>query len=313
MQKTITIALATYQGAKYLAEQLASIAAQTYPKWRLLVSDDGSTDGTRDIIAEFATGFPQGQVSLVDGPAQGATANFLHLTRHAPADSWFAYSDQDDVWHPDKLARAAAFLTGQNGPAAYAARTTICDTDLTPLRPAPAYVRPLAFSNALIQACMPGNTLVTNSAALKILQEGAPAALAAGVISHDWWVYQLLSGAGAVLTRDRAQVLAYRQHPANVMGRNDTAKARAARFSMLTDGTFAGWLSQNQAALQPVAHLLTPENRALLTRFDALRQLPGPAAMREMIRMKLYRQTTPGTIAVLGATLMGRLRKSDVS
>ena len=148
-----------------------------------------------------------------------------------------------------------------------------------------------------------------NSAALRLLQAAAPAADAANVVSHDWWAYQLLSAAGAAIKRDTAQVLLYRQHPDNVMGRNDTTRAKAARVSMLFDGSFAGWLARNQQALEPVAGLMLPENRALLQGFGQVILASGPKALRDMRAMGLYRQTRMGTAAVLAAALAGRLRK----
>ena len=307
MHPPITIALASYNGADYLTTQLESFRAQTDKNWRLLVSDDGSSDRTPDLVRDFITSLPGQNGQLIPGPRAGATQNFLHLTQMVDPDSWMAYSDQDDLWLPDKLERAASFLSEQSGPAVYAARTTVCDEDLNVLAPAPAFIRPLTFRNALVQACLPGNTLVANAAALRVLQKAAPAAAAANVTGHDWWAFQVLAGAGAVIKRDTAQVLLYRQHGRNVMGRNDTARAKAARFSLLGDGTFAEWLDANQAALEPISELLTPENRALLTQFRRAREKSGIATMREFLRMGLYRQSKAGTLAVLAAAAAGRL------
>lgn len=308
MHPTITIALASYNGARFIRAQLDSIAAQSTTNWRLIVSDDGSTDGTQQIVQDFARTRAPGQVRMIEGPGQGATQNFLHLTCHADADGWLAFSDQDDVWLPDRLARGAAFLSQHNSAAIYAARTTICDQDLHPLAPAPHFHGPFKFRNALIQACLPGNTILANSPAIRLLQAAAPSASTAGIISHDWWAYQLLSGAGAAIWRDQAQTLLYRQHPANEVGRNDTARAIAARLSMLFNGSYADWLARNQAALEPVAHLLTPENARLLQRFGQCLGLPGPQALRQILAMRLYRQTRTGTAALFAAVLAGRLR-----
>lgn len=311
MHPPITIAMASYNGARYIRAQLDSIAGQSVTNWRLIVSDDGSSDGTREIVQDFAHNRPAGQVRLIGGPRHGATRNFLHLTRLADPDGWLAYCDQDDVWLPDRLARGMAFLTNQRGPAIYAARTTICDENLTPVIPAPHFRGPFSFRNALIQACLPGNTILANSAALHILQAAAPAAETADIISHDWWAYQLLSGAGAEMMRDSAQVLLYRQHPENVMGRNDTARAKAARISMLFDGSFADWLARNQSALESAAHLLLPENREILSRFGRAITNPGLQTLYAFLAMRLYRQTHSGTAAIMAAALSGRLRKQD--
>ncbi len=309
MHPPITIAMASYNGARFIRAQLDSIAQQSVTNWRLVVSDDGSTDATRQIVTDFANEYAPGQVRLIDGPRQGATRNFLSLTRQADPKGWLAYADQDDFWLPDRLERGVAFLSSQTGAAIYAARTTICDENLAPISPAPAFPGPFTFPNALIQACLPGNTILANSAALAVLQAAVPAAEAAGIVSHDWWAYQLLSGIGAGIRRDRAQVLLYRQHPENVMGRNDTTRARLARFSMLFDGRFAEWLAQNQQALEPVAHLMLPENQALLRDFGRAIRASGPRALGAALKMGLYRQSRTGTAAILAAAALGRLRR----
>ncbi|UXU75114.1 MULTISPECIES: glycosyltransferase [unclassified Paracoccus (in: a-proteobacteria)] len=308
MTAPILIAMATFNGARFLRPQLDSIAAQTLPGWRLLISDDGSTDGTRGVIEAFARTREPGQVTLIDGPRRGATRNFLHLTAQVPAGHWLAYADQDDVWYPQRLQRGAEFLARQQGPAIFAARTTICDHDLRPLTPAPHFPGPFGFRNALIQACLPGNTILANAEAVALMQRAVPAAAAAGIVSHDWWAYQVLSGAGARLHRDAAQLVYYRQHDDNVMGRNDTARARAHRAARLLDGQFAQWLARNQRALEPVADLLLPENRRLLADFGRLLNSPGLSAAVRMLKMGLYRQSRPGTAAVLAAAGLGRLR-----
>lgn len=304
----ITIVMATYNGAPYLRAQLDSILAQSHCHWRLLVSDDGSSDATRQILAEYARDRMSGRLEVIDGPGRGATANFLSLIGRVDPGDPIAFSDQDDIWNPDKLQRAVAWLAAQHGPAVYAARTMICDQDMRQLNPAPHFPGPFTFRNALIQACLPGNTTVANSQALALLQQAAAAADRAGIIGHDWWVYQLLSGAGATILRDRRPALLYRQHPRNVMGRNDTTNARTARAMMLFDGTFATWLAQNQQALEEVAPLLRPENQRLLAEFRELLGLPGPRALARMLELRLYRQTRPATQAVRLAALMGRLR-----
>lgn len=303
----ITIALASYQGARYLPAQLESISRQTYQNWRLLISDDGSQDATLPIIDEFASAYPTDKVRLLKGPKQGATSNFLYLTENLGDTEWFAYCDQDDVWHPDKLARAASNLQNLNTATIYAARTTVCDHNLRILSPAPAYGRPLTFQNALIQACLPGNTIVGNREALQILQSALPAAQQASIKSHDWWVYQVMAGVGATLIRDPKQVLYYRQHDQNVMGRNDTLSAKAARLAMLCNGSYAGWLDRNVNALRPFEGLFLPENRQMLRRFSQALDRSGPATCAEFRRLGLYRQTRSGTAAIMAAAFAGRL------
>lgn len=309
---TVTILLASYRGARFIRAQLDSIAAQTHRQWRLIVSDDGSDDETPRIVADFAASRPAGQVSLVRGPGRGATQNFLHLLTVAP-DGPLAFSDQDDVWFPDKLARALAALSLHQGPAHYAARTVITDPYLRPLAPSRQFRRPLGFRNALVQAIMAGNTSVFNGPGAAILRRCVGPAQQHGIEAHDWWAYQITAGAGAALIHDPRPALFYRQHPHSVMGRNDTVAALSQRIGRLLAGEYGGWLRAHHAALDAVRLELRPENRPILDRFGALLQGPGPAAAVGMARLGLYRQTRAGTAALLAAALAGRLRQRGPS
>lgn len=308
----ITVLLATRNGAAHLAEQLASLEAQSHRDWRLLVSDDGSTDATREIVAGFAAARPGREVRLIDGPRAGATRNFLHLVRAAPPEDWLAYCDQDDIWLPDRLARGLARIGPESGlgdgPAVTASRTIICAEDMTQITPAPLYTREPGFLNALVQACLPGNTTLMNPAAAAVLRQSADAAADAGVVSHDWWTYLLLSGIGARIVRDPATTVLYRQHRGNEMGRNDTPRARIARLVMLGACDYWRWLHRNRRALETCAALLTPQARDQLARFGAAIDAPGPQAARLLARLGVYRQTRAGQAALLLAAAAGRLR-----
>ena len=309
----VAILLASFNGAPHIACQLDSLAAQDWRAWRLVVSDDGSTDATRGLVEDFAQRHPGRDIRIVEGPRDGATRNFLSLLAHAEPGEWLAFCDQDDAWLPHRLSRGMAVLASgaapPDRPAATSSRTIICDENLRELAPAPLYTRPPSFRNALVQACMPGNTFLANPAAAALLREGAAAAFEAGVISHDWWAYQLLSGAGARLVRDPQTTVLYRQHRGNVMGRNDTWRARLARMAMLGAGDYGTWLRANVAALQGARHLLDPANRDLLDGFAEALTAPGPVAAARMARMGLYRQTSTGTAALLAAAAAGRLRE----
>lgn len=306
----IVILLAAYDGADYLGEQLVSLTRQSYPHWRLVVSDDGSSDATRDVVASFAARHPGRDISLIDGPRAGATRNFLSLLAQAEPDETIAFCDQDDSWLPDRLARGVEALGRHDGagPLLHVTRTTICDETLRPLGPAPLFRRPPSFRNALVQACTPGNTMLVNPAGAGLLRAGAEAAAQAGIVSHDWWSYQLVAGRGGLVLRDPAQTVLYRQHRGNVMGRNDTFRARLARLRGLGGGDYGRWLHENVTALDGARDLLSAQSRALLDRFAETIDAPGPLAAAGLARMGVYRQTRAGTAALLAAAAAGRLR-----
>ncbi|TKW65323.1 MAG: glycosyltransferase [Paracoccus denitrificans] len=305
----VMIGLALFQGAEHIAAQLASIARQTHTDWRLVASDDGSKDDGPRMLREFAAARPKGQVELVEGPRKGATANFLSLLDRAEPTEFVAFADQDDVWNEDKLERAFACLSANNAAGLYCARTTICDEQLNPLVASRHFKGPFNFNNALIQALTAGNTLLLPPDTVALLRRSAPAAISAGIESHDWWIYQMVSGAGLGIFRDEQEVLLYRQHGDNLKGRNDTFRAMATRLAQLFSGDYASWLHANVTALLAAEHELTPDNRAALHRFAKALYLPGPRMAIAMRRLGVRRQTAAGNTAFYAAALAGRLRR----
>jgi len=104
---TVAVALATFNGERFLREQLASLTAQTVPPSEILIGDDGSTDATLDIVDEFADRSPIA-VTVTRNPTRlGFADNFFAIAGRAQADL-VAWCDQDDVWLPEKLERCAA-------------------------------------------------------------------------------------------------------------------------------------------------------------------------------------------------------------
>lgn len=303
----VTILLASYRGAAHIGQQLDSIAAQDHSDWSLIVSDDGSDDQTRDIVAGFAQGFAPGRVHLTEGPRRGATRNFLSLIAQAPAGSAMAFCDQDDVWFPDKLSRAMAAVTAVDGPAHYAARTTITDAQLRPLRGSRQFHRPLGLRNALVQACMAGNTSVFNARAATILCRAAPYASEAGVVAHDWWAYQVMAAMDARLIHDPRPALLYRQHGRSEVGRNDTLPALVLRLRKLMQGEFGGWMRANLASLEPLFPDMSAPNRQICQGARRMLDLPGPLAARRLMATGFYRQTRMGTLALILSAAAGRL------
>ena len=127
---SLAILLCTFNGARFLPAQLSSLANQTFTNWRLFVSDDGSSDETLAIVAQYKDRLGVASVAIRSGPQQGFVRNFLSLACDTSiACDYFAYCDQDDVWEPQKLARAAAWLDTRprHVPAMYCSRTMLID------------------------------------------------------------------------------------------------------------------------------------------------------------------------------------------
>jgi glycosyltransferase involved in cell wall biosynthesis len=298
----ISILLCTYNGEKYLNEQLESFVAQAGVEWQLFVSDDGSKDTTWEILKQFQRRFPQ-RVMLFQGPRQGFVANYFSLlARPEITADYYALADQDDVWLPEKLSKAVAHLSGEL--VLYCSRTQAVDDALKPLTLSPLFKRRISFQNALVQSLAGANTMVFNQAALDLCRK---AGLSHKVVSHDWWLYMLITGAGGRMIYDAESTLLYRQHAGNVIGANQSFRAKIYRFKFLIAGRFKSWNDMNLAGLKAVAHLFTPENQASLTHYNLARVGSLLSRMRHYWKSGVYRQTLAGTLSLIAAVLLNKL------
>ncbi len=302
----VAILMCTKDGAAFIDDQLKSIANQTHENWTLIASDDGSRDVTVMKIKRFAEDHPQ-KTTIRKGPGKGVCANFLSLANNSTIDAdYFAFSDQDDIWHQDKLQRAIAWLAAVPAelPGMYCARTELMTIDGRSYGFSPLFTRPPAFQNALVQSLAGGNTIVFNRAAKKILEEAATTS----VVLHDWWVYQLVSAAGGAVHYDPQPTLKYRQHPNNLIGSNLGLRARLIRIRMMFKGRFYNWSAINIAALRRLpAHLLQPKNREILALFAKARCASLPKRLYYLRQSGVYRQTSLGNLGMLVATLLKRI------
>ena len=302
----ITILLCTRNGAAHLGDQLNSYLAQDHRHWDLWVSDDGSDDDTRAIITAFAQAHATHHgVRLISGPQQGLAANYIGALCHPDFPPGpVALSDQDDVWHPNKLTRALDHLDGCDGPALYGAQYTYADAQLRPLGDASAPTLPPSFGNALVQNIVSGHTATLNGAGLALVRR---AGVPAGIPYHDWWLYQLITGAGGQVVIDPATVLLYRQHGANAMGGHRGARATWARLRQVLGRTYGGWLAANRQALAQCGDVLSPQARATLDMMQTAGVRGGPGRVRLFNRAGLRRAGRVGHAALALAAFLGRV------
>lgn len=303
----VAILLALHDGAAHIDEQLYSIGAQTHANWSLTVSDDGSADGALERVADFAGARLQNIVSVRDGPRCGFGQNFLSMLRDVDAAAdYVAFSDQDDWWMSDKLDRAIdALVSHAATPAFYGGRTVICDADLGPRQMSTLFSRPPSFENALVQNIAGGNTMVLNRPAISLLQEASDAA--SDIVAHDWWAYQVVSGAGGHVIYDPVPRVLYRQHAANQIGANRSLGAQAARAFGLVNGRVAEWNSRNMSVLKNTSGLLSSSARRTLADFAGIRDTLPTRRVSALSRSGVYRQSRRDDHALKVAALVGRL------
>lgn len=302
----VAVLVCTYNGERYLHEQLDSIAAQSHSNWEMWVSDDGSTDGTRAILEDYRARWSQ-PLTVRPGPATGFAANFMSITRAAASDAeYFAYSDQDDIWEADKLERAVAWLDTLPAdiPALYCSRARYVSEDGAHIGLSAPFSRPLSFRNALVQSIAGGNTMVFNRAARALMVETPDNVR---VKSHDWWAYILVTGAGGRVYFDHYPSLRYRQHGNNLAGQNVTLGAQAARARALLAGDFREWNEDNLKGLQQMRHHFTADNCKVLDTFAHARRRWVVGRLYGVWRSGVYRQTALGNLGLLCAAVFNKL------
>lgn len=303
----VAILMCSYNGESFLAQQLESFQQQSHRDWTVYVSDDGSKDRTLEILQATTARWEAGRLQVIKGPGQGFVTNFLSLTCRTDIHAdFYAWADQDDIWKQEKLERAIAWLKSapEGTPALYCGRTElICESGIS-FGYSPRFALAPHFSNALVQNIGGGNTMVFNQAARALLQE-AGANLT--VPSHDWWAYQLISGAGGAVHYDPVPMVLYRQHDENVVGTNSCWLARLKRLRMAFKGVFYEWNTQNIRALESMSHRLSQVHRAKLDQFKAARKLPLFRRILGFKRAGLYRQTLVGNLGLILATLLKKI------
>lgn len=227
----VDVLLATYNGARYIEAQLASLAAQTYPNIRILVSDDGSSDATVSIVQAFARRMTVGWIQWVSNPhpGRGVVRNFEALMAASAKDGrarWIAFCDQDDVWLPHKIERlvqAMAELECDDSilPCLVHSDLRVVDESLRTI--AASFIRQQSINvSSITLPTLLGVNHVTGCATMvnqALLNLALP--LPRRVVMHDWWC-ALLSCHGRRHFLTDPLVL-YRQHGGNQVG----ARSRA--------------------------------------------------------------------------------------
>jgi glycosyltransferase involved in cell wall biosynthesis len=220
----VSIALATYNGRAYLPELLASLEAQCWPNLEVVVSDDASSDGTRELLASHAGRVP---VRLVgNGERVGIVGNFERALAGCRGD-YIALADQDDVWAPAKVTDLMRDLQrvestrGKSTPALAFCDIELVDATLCCLSKSLFDItaksrRAERLRDFLLSNHVPGCAMLVNRATL---ERALP--FPAGIVMHDWWLAMVVASFGEI-RHVAAPHLKYRQHASNAVGASAT-------------------------------------------------------------------------------------------
>lgn len=206
----VAILLSTYNGEKYLKEQLDSLINQTYKNIDIIIRDDGSKDNTVKIIKEYQEKYDN--IFLDEGKNIGFIKSFFELLKSTKNADIYSYCDQDDVWEIDKIERAVDFIEKEksNVPILYFSNSDYYDANMVFLGHAPKD-KVYNFRNSLVECVTQGMTMCINKNMRDTIVKDIPQ----NTTFHDWWTYMIASGFGKIIYDDKSEVR-YRRHNKSV-------------------------------------------------------------------------------------------------
>lgn len=303
----VVVLLAVYDGMPWLPAQVDSILRQEGVDVRLVVSDDGSTDGSMRWLLELAARDDRVRLLPATTPSGSSGANFRRLIIDAPIDDADAvsFADQDDVWRLDKLAThwrlllAGADAVSSNVTAVTASGTRVAIRKDWPQR----------RFDWLTESPGPGSTFLLGRRAFALVRAMVgERADAASAQFHDWLIYAIVRGGGLRWRIDGASTVDYRQHDTNVLGANVGTRAAARRLRDIR----SGWHRRQAVLMGSVgaaaarATGATAVELAELDRVLALLADGGPAARLRLaaragqLRRRPRDRVVIGTLIALG-------------
>ncbi|KWS11343.1 glycosyltransferase family 2 protein [Pseudomonas syringae] len=283
----VAVLLAAYNGMAWIEAQLDSILKQTNVCVSVFISVDTSTDGTEAWCADYAQ--HHASISLLPpaGRFGGASRNFFRLIRDVDFSTfdYVAFSDQDDIWHPDKLQRAVAALAPGHHDA-YSSNVTAFWPDGQ--RVLLDKAQPQVQWDYLFEAAGPGCTYVMN----RRLADAFKSSLlshwdaAQAVSLHDWYCYAFARSHGFRWLIDPVPGMDYRQHANNQVGANTGLASLISRLKKIADGW---WAEQVVLIGQLIGDSqLHPAGKHVSTRLSFLKLAFKAAQCRRRPRDKIF-------------------------
>ena len=286
-----TILMCTFNGEKYLMDQLRSFETQSIARnLNIIVSDDGSSDRTLKILRDFKKK-TKIQIRIFSrDAAHGFSSNFAFVSsRKTLKSDFYAWSDQDDVWINDKLERAVKELNAIDPkvPAVFSSRTIITNDNNIKIGESKNFTKPYVFENALVQSVAGGNTMVFNESARILFNI---ASKTKKISSHDWLMYIVTTGCGGIFICESSPLVRYRQHDKNLIGTNITLKSIFVRVRSLFSEKLKNSISINKDCISLIENYLTKENKYKFKKFYSARDKSIIYRFFRFLNLQIYRQ-----------------------
>ncbi len=277
---TIAIVMATYNGEKYVDEQIESILASTYRDIELYIFDDGSRDNTLELLRNYERQYPDTVHVFQNERNLGHAMNFIHALSRTTTD-YVMFCDQDDVWKNHKVAitlkrmRHMEAQLGKDKPLTVFTDAAVVDENLKMLKQSffcSSHLNPCRtdLPHLLMENKLIGCTVMVNSALRKVLQSKP---LPQHARYHDWWVALIASAFGKI-GYVRESTLLYRQHGNNVVGDTGFLSYVINRIANLQKQREALEALYRQADefLQLYKDMLPEEKQEILAQFASMKE-----------------------------------------
>lgn len=295
----VNVLISTYNGEKYIKEQIDSVLSQSYPSVRIYVRDDGSSDNTMEILRGYAR---KGQIRLLHGKNVGYGRSFGRLLKAAEEGDYWAFCDQDDVWLPDKVKWAVEWLEKQPDgvPALFGSSYELTDETLqvtTGIVGPPRYT--LDFRRSLTDCVYMGFAMTFNRPLRTLMLAGNMDR----ITSHDWWA-QILAQRFGIHYFDSRIAAKHRRLSTSISGMDMKNRFKWMFNTFRTGET--GTRSCARAYTRTYGRCMRDKEAAYASWFSAGRYHPG-LALRKALYPGRWRPAISSEIVYRFLMLAGRI------
>lgn len=218
---SVCVLLASYNGGKFIQEQIESILNQEDVNVSIIIRDDGSKDNTKEILDRYMS---YKNIQFIQGENVGPAKNFYELINLAPDSDFYAFADQDDVWDSDKLKMAIKVIGMKNDvPILYYSASRTVDINNNMIGIIGSSKPSLTYGSSLVRSNAQGATFVFNKNLLEIAKLYYPDFKRCGIL-HDAWLHKVCLSVGGLVIHDPKPHMSYRIHGNNVIAKISTNK-----------------------------------------------------------------------------------------
>ena len=304
----IDILMATYNGERYISEQIESILNQTYKNWKLYIRDDGSKDNTISIIRDFEKQYPNKIILVKDKKnGLGAKCNFAELMKYSKQE-YCMFSDQDDIWIDNKIEKTLEKM--KQAEKKYSKKTPILvhtdlkvvDVELNVINDSfwkyqNLNQNAIQMNELLVQNNVTGCTMMLNKSLLDLSKD-----IPSKCIMHDWWIALVASCFGKIETLNESTIL-YRQHGNNEVGAHkyrslDFIKSKIKNINKIKNRINATILQGNEFR-NIFSNILNDKNKYIIDEFCELKNKNTIYKKISVIKNKFYKNGLVRNIAYL--------------